>query len=280
MSVSQQPATGDGDSGDERDFPLSDAPLLDLLDALVNDRGRVATAEALGVNYRTMMACYDARRVSRRMRKALEEFRDAGTEAGGAEVDDDGAADEVETLRQRVAELEEEARGLWGLVETQAGQLEELGRRVAHLVREAQQRGESEPVVGDDQPSVWRPPRRRHGLLDAGVVTLEEQSDEEHAFGPAALLVAEWRALRHGDETAGSRVDRARAGTRRWELETELLWDFYLTLPPETEPLDEARRADHLRWRQNALAEARAELAGARRVRLLRRILTLGLWWR
>ena len=136
---------------------------MDLLDALVNDRGRVAAAEVLGVNYRTMMACYDSRRVSRRMRKALEEFRDAGTgtEASETEVDGDGAADEVETLRQRVAELEEEARGLRGLVETQAGQLEELGRRVAHLVREAQQRGESEPVAGDDQPSVWRPPRRR-----------------------------------------------------------------------------------------------------------------------
>ena len=52
------------------------------------------------------------------MRKALEEFRDAG-EASGTEVDGDGAADEVETLRQRVAELEEEARGLRGLVETQ-----------------------------------------------------------------------------------------------------------------------------------------------------------------
>ena len=70
---------------------------------------------------------------------------------------------------------------------------------------------------------MWRPPRRRHGLPDAGVVTLEEQSDEEHAFGPAVPLVTEWRPLRHGDETAGSRVDRARAGTRRWELETELL---------------------------------------------------------
>ena len=59
MSVRQQPARGDGDSGGERDFPL-----LELLDALVNDRGRVATAEALGVNYRTMMACYDSRHVS------------------------------------------------------------------------------------------------------------------------------------------------------------------------------------------------------------------------
>ena len=229
-----------------------------------------------------MTACYDSRRVSRRMRKALEEFRDAGagTEAGGAEVDKDGAVDEVETLRQRVAELEEEARGLRGLVETQAGQLEELGRRVARLVREVQQRGESEPVVGEDQPSVWRPPRRRHGLPDAGVVTLEEQPDEEDAFGPAVPLVTEWRKLRTGDEGLGSQVDRARAVMRRWELETELLREFRLTLPPETESLNASRREDHVRWRQEALAAARRELGKAERVRLLRRIFTLGIWWK
>ena len=78
-------------------------------------------------------------------------------------------------------------------------------------------------MVGDDQPSVWRPPRRGHGLPDAGVATLEEQPDETHAFGPAAALVAEWRQLRTGGDATGSRVDRARAGVRRWELETELL---------------------------------------------------------
>ena len=53
-----------------------DASLLDLLDALVHDRGRTAAARTLGVNYRTMMNCYDSRRVSRRMRQALVEFRD------------------------------------------------------------------------------------------------------------------------------------------------------------------------------------------------------------
>ena len=264
----------------ERDLPLSDAPLLDLLDALVKDRGKVAAAEALGVNYRTMMACYESRNVSRRMRRALEEFHEQGVvDDGGAEVGDDGAADEVETLRQRIAELEEEARGLREVVETQAGQLEESRRRVSQLVREAQQRGESGPVVEPGEPTVWRPPRRGHGLPDDGVITLEEQPDEEHAFGPAAGLVAEWRALRTGADALGSRVDRARAAARRWELEIAMLRDFRLTLPPETEPLDESRRADHLRWRQNALAEARVKLAGARRVRLLRRILTLGLWW-
>jgi len=38
---------------------------------------------------------------------------------------------------------------------------------------------------------------------------LEEQPDEEHAFGPAALLVSEWRETkeRKGNGSVGSRVD-------------------------------------------------------------------------
>ena len=282
MSVRQQPSTGDGAPGDRPDFPLSDTPLLDLLDALVKDRGRVAAAEALGVNYRTMMACYDSRRVSRRMRKALEEFRDAagvGDDSGG-EVDYDGTADEVETLRQMVAELEEEARGLRELVETQAGQLEELGRRVATPEGKGRQPGDTDTDGVDGRQQDWWPPSRGHGLPDAGVVTLEEQPDEEQAFGPAVPLVVEWRALRTGFEALGSRVDRARATVRRWELEVALLEDFRLTLPPETKPLDASRREDHVRWRQEALAAARREFGKAERVRLLRRIFTLGIWWK
>ena len=43
-----------------------------------------------------------------------------------------------------------------------------------------------------------------------GVVTQVEQPDEEHAFGLAAPLVAEWRELRVGRDRAVSGVDRAR----------------------------------------------------------------------
>lgn len=119
-------------------------------------------------------------------------------------------------------------------------------------------------------------------MPDVGVVTLEEQSDEEHAFGPAAPLVAEWREVRDrmGDGLAGSRVDRAMVTVRRWELEAAMLREFHLTLPPETEPLDESRRWDHIRWREEALEEVRRELGRAKRARLLRRVVTLGLWWR
>ena len=110
------------------------------------------------------------------------------------------------------------------------------------------------------------------------MVTLDEQPDDEHAFGPAAPLVAEWRRVRLAGQTPGSRVERAVAAVRRWELEVEMLRDFHLTLPPETDPLDGSRRKDHVRWREEALAEARRELGRAKRARLLRRVMTLGLW--
>ena len=125
MTASKQPVDGAGRPGGGTDSPLSDQPLLDLLDALVSDRGRVAAAEALGVNYRTMMTCYDSRRVSRRMRQALEEFRGEG----GGDVDpvvlDDADVEDMqgESLERRVAALEDENRGLRELVERQKGQI-------------------------------------------------------------------------------------------------------------------------------------------------------------
>lgn len=131
---------------------------------------------------------------------------------------------------------------------------------------------------GNDLGQEWRPPRRRPGMPDAGVVTLDAQPDEAHAFGTAAALVAEWRRLLAGVGQGGGRVNRAKAAVRRGELEAEMLGEFYLTLPPETHPLDDARRADHVQRRQEALAQADRELAKAQRLRLLRRAMTLGLW--
>ena len=274
---------GDGVSSPLADAPLSDDPLLDLLDALVEQRGKVAAAEALGVNYRTMVTCHESRHVSRRMRKALEEFRDK--HGDGGDEQDDEAGDivaRVTALEERVAVLEEAHGALVETVEAQARQLTELERNAGGSEGEAEEekreRSKPDPVGDNDcQRREWWPPRREHGLPDAGVVTLEEQSDEGHAFGPAAQLVKEWRKLRTGGEASRSPVDRASAAVRRWELEIAMLGDYGLTLPPETEPLDGSRREDHLRWRKEALAAA---LAKARRLRWLRRVLTLGLRWK
>ena len=269
-SVAGSKGASDGMSIPLSDAPLSDDPLLDLLDALVNGRGKVAAAEALGVNYRTMVACHESRHVSRRMRRALEQYRDAHSDGGDS-------AEKVASLEQQVNALEEENRVLRETIETQATQLAEFERSVEEPGEEDRQEPEADAPEDDDRHGThWQPPRRGHGLPDAGVVTLEEQPDEGHAFGSAAAMVAEWRGLRTGSEASGGRFDRAKAAVRRWELEIAMLSDYGLTLPPETEPLDASRREDHLRWRKEALATA---LTKARRLRWLRRALTLGLRW-
>ena len=56
-----------------------------------------------------------------------------------------------------------------------------------------------------------------------------------------------------------------------------MLRDWQLMLSPETDPLYGSRRKDHMRWRREALAESQRELGRARRTRLLRRLVTLGL---
>ena len=48
---------------------------------------------------------------------------------------------------------------------------------------------------------------------------------------------------------------------RWWQLKAEMLGEYYLTLPPDAYPLDDGRRADHVRWRWEALAEARRNCA-------------------
>ena len=271
------PGVGDGSGARE----AGDQPLLDLLDALVNDQGPTGAAEALGVNYRTVTRCQRSRRVTQRMRQVLQEFRDSQDAGGDGQsvAGGDGAEDgTVEYQHDLVAALERENLELRDTVEAQAEELEALRRQVAELEGRTQlPPGDNAVGGGQGQPGDWRPARRRPGMPDAGVVTLDEQSDEEHAFGPAAQLVAEWRRVRLAGQESGSRVDRAVARVRRWELEVEMLRDFQLTLPPETYPLDESRRKDHVRWREEALEEARRELGRANRMRLLRRVLTAGL---
>ena len=135
---------------------------------------------------------------------------------------------------------------------------------------------------GNPPPAGFQETCRLEDFDWSASITLVLPPDEQHAFGVATPLVAEWWEVGAGmgGGSAGSTVDRAVAAVRRWELETEMLRDFQLTLPPETEPLDEPRRKDNLQWREEALAEARRELSRAMRTRLFRRVVTLGLWRR
>ena len=145
-----------------------DAPLLDLLDALVDDRGRVAAAEALGVNYRTVARCQQYRRVSRRMQQVLQEFRDSQDvdDDGPGLVAGDGAGEDAgEIPGEQAAALEEENRELRETIRAQSEELEALRCRVGDLAEGGQAPGGADAVDGDQgRQGDWRPPRRGHGF--------------------------------------------------------------------------------------------------------------------
>ena len=63
-------------------------------------------------------------------------------------------------------------------------------------------------------------------------------------------------------------------------LEVAMLEDHGLTLPPETEPLRGLDRGAQLNWRQKALVDIHRRRARLALLRRVRRVLTLGLWWR
>ena len=92
------------------------------------------------------------------------------------------------------------------------------GHRVADPV--AREKPEPGPglAVEETVAGKWQPPGRAPGLPGAGVVSLEHWPDEEHTFGPAAELLAEWRELRTGGTTRAvawsRRVPRSAGGSR------------------------------------------------------------------
>lgn len=131
----------------------SDQPLLDLLDALVNNRGPTGAADALGVSYRAVARCQRSRRVSRRMREVLEEFRDSQG-VGDAEPGTVGGDDAAETQQERAAALELENRELRETVEAQAEKLEALWQRIAELEELAQTLGGANAFDGSQGSGV------------------------------------------------------------------------------------------------------------------------------
>ena len=62
----------------EPDATLPDDTLLNLLDDLVEEPGRVAAAQTLGVNHRAPAICCNYRQVFRRTRLGLVDCRHAG----------------------------------------------------------------------------------------------------------------------------------------------------------------------------------------------------------
>ena len=87
--------------------------------------------------------------------------------------------------------------------------------------------------------------------------------------------MAEWREAGRRAATANDRVERAEAEVRLLELELRLVERFHLTLPPDTEPWDEATRERAGRPQVLGLAAGQGGVEEGRSVTILERIFHL-----
>ena len=110
-------------------------------------------------------------------------------------------------------------------------------------------------------------------------MTREPAEDDADVFGDAWPLIAEWRELKDTHPQAGKGLSWLVERERLLTVELALLEEHGMTLPPETYPLRGLDRLGQTNWRRAALHDARRARARGERVRLLRRVCTLGLWW-
>ncbi len=266
--------------------------LVALLREMVEAESRATVAEALGVSYRTLVRAVDSGRLTARVADALERHllevkgsarAPAGPKrAGGLEVRVEQLEAEVAQLRTRVGTIQAVAGGLQ---EDHARTLDRWERRLARV--EAV-RGSGNGSAAPSTPSVKgaveavrepphvRAPRRPYPQL----VTVEPEEGEELIYGEAMAAITEWRGARRMLEEARRRLDKLDSRQQVLELEVRLVADHELTLPPTVYPWNRADRRDEVWRRKQSLEDLRVERNRALFWRWVRRMLTLGLWWR
>ena len=263
--------------------------LFALLHGLVREHEMKGAAELLGVDVRTLATCLRRRRLSDRVRVALEGLLQAEPDRLAQRVG--GLAEEVAALGNRVEELAGELHGaldrvrpvvaeeVGALREEQAEAVRGLERRLARV--EGRQGG-SKTVGAVKDGAVAAPEGERrqvHRQAHPKVVTAEAEYGEEDVYGDAEPLVIAWRNARMVRRAAKGRLEYAEATERQMSLEIALMDGHGLTLAPERDPFDSLTMSSELKWRRLELAAARRERQRALRRRWLRRALTLGLWW-
>ena len=268
---------GEPDASAERELRLTA-----LLRDVVAQEGRLAAADLLGVNYKTLKRVLESGRLTSHVRDALERLQLAREGTNGALGPERAGA-----LERRIERLED---GLTALMEEPSG--EGHGSLSEVLGDGARRRDEDdsstpapsgEPPVAEPTPAVagmrpQMPPALRRPFPD--VVTVEHAGDDAEVYSEAWPLVAEWRELRAGHADDGRGVRWLETELRILTLELAMLEEHGLTLPPETQPLRGFARKGQTGWRRTALSDTQRALARAKLRRWVRRVLTLGLWWR
>ncbi len=248
----QQEESRSGGNGGRDVAKLRRLRLKALLRELVDEEGRMEAAEMLGVAYRTLVRAEETGQITGRMRDALHRL--LGSRHGP----------DVARLKERVSALE--------------GRVKEMAVRLREAVAGKAQAEASPTVEGLQSSRRAAPPVLRR--TDPEVVTEDPATDDSDVYGEAWPLVEEWRRLRAGHTNRGHTLSWLSTEQRLLTLELAMMEQHGLTLPPETQPLRGFGRRGQTAWRWEALRDTRRAMARRKMLRRLRRILTLGLWWK
>lgn len=247
-----------GSGGDSLDPASAADPLVRFLHELCQQHNRNQTAKRLGVDRKTLYRALLNGRLTPRLRDALERERLAAErEAAGT----DQLELRVEGLERRLQDVEQQlSGGLASLHEDLAGlraQFRTLGwtRAGGATSEDALQRGSGTHRIYSE------------------VVSLEALPDDERVLRDAAPLVVEWREHRRAFEAHWPQIEGLEAEVRMLELETALIDEHRLTLPPAQVPWEWWRRERELARRAERLKSARVALRRARWRRWAARIL-------
>ena len=244
--------------------------LMALLRDMIEAEGKVQTAAALGVNYRTLVRHEETGRLTDRMADALERHLLLGGGSAAAQQ-----RDRVDALVERVSALERELRG--GL-EAVVGEVKAFREEHARSMRlEAGGHGSvtPSPTGAETEPTKRRYVRPR---TYPQLVTPEAEPDEDLVYGDAAPVIVEWRRVRAEFLKTRTTLDRTEVQEPMLEMEIALVGEHELTLPPASFPWDEFDRRDQVWELTQDLKRVRAERNRALLRRWLRRVLTFGLW--
>ena len=273
------------------------ASLLVLLERMVREQGQAGTAERLGVNYKTVVAALETRHLSRRMTHALElQLLSEGNPVLRQ------YEDRITAMEERLDGLEEVVRQLVASVEQLGASLDThrseqdrvnriLERRlggeagveaescdVDNKKSDRGQTGKSvTPPVIEAPVKPTRPTFARRDYDE--IVTVEPANDDSYVYRQAWPLVREWRMLRRGHPVKGGTLSWMERQKRLLTVELALLNEHGLTLPPDSQPIDDQWRRHVSEWRLTDLSAVRRRILRRKLLRWVRRLATFGAWW-
>ncbi len=251
-----QPRQADsgGTAGDSLDAASTDDPLVRFLHELCRQHNRNQAAKRLGVDRKTLYRALLNGRLTPRLRDALERERVAA-EREAAGIDQQELALRVEVLERRLQDVEQQQTGGLGSLHEELAGL----RAQVRTLGWTQTGGAASADAADAADRAGGTHR-----IYPDVVSVEALPDDEPVLRRAFALVVEWREHRKAFKAHWPQLEGLDAEVRMLELETALIDEHHLTLPPAQVPWEWWRRERELARRAARLVTARSALRRAR----------------